>query len=251
MVNPNNAKTAVGYIRVSTANQAENGISLENQKKRIKDYCDYKGLTLLETIEDAGVSGGINKGRDGFISLLDRIEANNFDILILYSLERLSRDMLSLLVIEKFLAENDTELHTVEGQIDTSSPEGFLSFGMKAFLSEMERRQISHRTVKAMEHKKSQGMVIGTTPYGFKRDGNKLIEEKEEQKVISLANKLYSNGARLKDIVSALNEKGFKNRNGNEWAAAQVRNFINGYAGSFKKSKKKTTAILRTFLESI
>jgi hypothetical protein len=112
---------AIGYVRVSTQEQAKEGVSLDNQKDRIRNYCQYKAFNLLRIIEDAGISEGKNKGRPGFMELMEAIEANGIDIVVLYSLERLSRDMLTLLALEKYLNEKNTELHTVEGQIDTST----------------------------------------------------------------------------------------------------------------------------------
>ena len=54
---------AIGYIRVSTDEQAREGIALENQKARIAAYCEYRGFTLTGIIEDAGISGGKNRAR--------------------------------------------------------------------------------------------------------------------------------------------------------------------------------------------
>ena len=132
----------IGYIRVSTEKQATEGVSLENQREQIEKYCRYRNFDLVGIIEDAGVSGGVNKARTGFISLLDRIETGEVKAVILYSLERLSRDMLTLLALERLLDEYDIELHTVDGQIDTSTPDGFMGFAMRSFLGEMERRQV-------------------------------------------------------------------------------------------------------------
>ena len=47
---------AVGYIRVSTEDQAREGVSLDNQRAKIQAYCNLKDLDLIEIIEDAGVS---------------------------------------------------------------------------------------------------------------------------------------------------------------------------------------------------
>ena len=57
---------AIGYVRVSTEEQAREGVSLENQKDRIRNYCQYKGFSLAQIIEDAGISGGKNKARARF-----------------------------------------------------------------------------------------------------------------------------------------------------------------------------------------
>ena len=165
---------AIGYIRVSTDEQAREGISLDNQRAKIEAYCEYKGFTLTDIIEDAGISGGKNKARPGFIEVLNRIESGEVEALVLYSLERLSRDMLTLLALERLLDEHDVELHTVEGEANTSTPDGFVNFAMKAFLGEMERRQVKYRTKKAMEFKKAQGAVVGSVPYGYRRIENRL-----------------------------------------------------------------------------
>ena len=52
---------AIGYIRCSTSSQAEDGVSLDNQRDRIENYCRYKGFELAGIIEDAGISGGKNR----------------------------------------------------------------------------------------------------------------------------------------------------------------------------------------------
>jgi len=242
---------AIGYIRVSTEEQAQRGISLENQAERIRGYAEYRGIELVAEIEDAGVSGGINLAREGFIELLNRVEAGGIDVIVLYSLERLSRDMLTLLALERLLDEYDVELHTVEGQIDTSTPDGFMNFAMKAFLGEMERRQVKHRTKKAMEHKRSHGQVVGSVPYGFIREGKDLIPNLPEQAVVRTVNELYQGGRRLVDIVAHLNNQGIVTRDGKAWTPQQVKRLISGYRGSFKKSQTKIATATRTFIEAI
>jgi len=242
---------AIGYIRVSTDTQAKEGVSLDNQAERIRAYCQYKGFNLLEIIEDAGISGGINRGREGFITLLDRIEANGFDIIVLYSLERLSRDMLTLLTLERYLDDNDIELHTIEGAVDTSSPDGFMSFAMRAFFGEMEKRQIKYRTRKAMQHKKGKGEVVGAVPYGCQRHGKDLLPDFAEQTIIRVINEMYIAGRKLTDITRALNESGRLTRTGSPWTPEQVRRLISDYSGKFKKSRTKISTVARQFIVAI
>jgi DNA invertase Pin-like site-specific DNA recombinase len=122
---------------------------------------------------------------------------------------------------------------------------------MRAFFSEMERRQISHRTKKAMEFKKAEGKVIGNVPYGYQREGKNLIPNDSEQAVLEIANAMYAEGERLKDIVMAVNNSGMRNRNGSEWTASQIRNIIDNYQGKFCKSKTKTTSVIRRLIETI
>lgn len=242
---------AIGYVRVSTEEQAREGISLENQKDRIQNYCRYKGFELLQIIEDAGISGGKNKSRPGFMGLFDAIESQEINIVVLYSLERLSRDMLTLLVLERYLNEKNVELHTIEGQIDTSTPDGWLGFAMKAFLGEMERRQVKYRTKKAMEFKKQQGAIIGPIPYGYKKNGTGLILNEEEQEIIRLANKLYEKSFRLNKICKILQEKGITARRGRAFTPQQVKRLIDGYTNTYSKANGHTSKILRHFIRAI
>jgi len=242
---------AIGYIRVSTEDQAKEGISLDNQRKRIEDYCKYKGFELLEIIEDAGISGGKNKARPGFVKLLEKIESRDIDAIVLYSLERLSRDMLTLLTFERLVDEQDIQFHTVEGSIDTSTPDGWLNFAMKAFLGEMERRQTKYRTKKAMEFKRLHGAVVGSVPYGYQREGDKLIPDLNEQTVIKLVNTLYAQGGRLADICKTLAEKGIKTRSGKNFTPEQVKRIIGNYRGKFRKVNAHFAKGVKTFLLGI
>jgi len=241
----------ISYRRVSTDDQARNGVSLENQAERIRQYCDYRGINLVAEIEDAGISGGVNKAREGFIDLLNRVEQGGIDVIVLYSLERLSRDMLTLLALERLLDEHDVQLHTCEGQIDTSTPDGFMSFAMRAFLGEMERRQIKFRTKRAMQHKKAHGQIVGSVPYGHERQGNGLIPSLPEQAVMKTANGLYQAGKRLVDIVAHLNEGGTPTRNGKNWTPQQVKQIVEGYQNTYKKSQSKLSTATRAFIEAI
>jgi len=241
----------ISYRRVSTEDQVKNGISLENQAERIRQYCDYRGINLVVEIEDAGISGGVNKARGGFIDLLNHVEQGSIDVIVLYSLERLSRDMLTLLALERLLDEHDVELHTVEGQIDTSSPDGWMSFAMKAFLGEMERRQVKYRTKKAMQHKKAHGQIVGSVPYGYERQGNDLVPVLSEQAVIKTSNTMYQAGTKLVGIVERLNTQGTLTREGKPWTPTQVRRLIDSYSNAFKKAKTKLSTATRQFIEAI
>jgi len=50
-------RTALGYIRVSTDDQAERGLGLEAQRQRIRAYCEMKGLDLTAIFEELAVAG--------------------------------------------------------------------------------------------------------------------------------------------------------------------------------------------------
>jgi len=167
---------------------------------------------------------------------------------VLYSLETLSRDLFTLLALEKLFNEYDVELHTVEGQIDTSTPDGFLSFAMKAFLGEMERRQIKWRTKKA-QHKKARGEVVGSISYGYVRgQGGTVIPNLEEQKVIALAISLYRDNPNLSEVCRTLDRMGCLSRSGKPFRPEQIKRIIPDYAGQTRKLRTTKAASIRTCL---
>ena len=159
--------------------------------------------------------------------------------------------MLTFLALERFLDERDIELHTVEGQVDTSIPDGWLNFAMKAFLGEMERRQVKYRTKRAMEYKKSQGAIVGSVPYGYMRNGKGLMEDPKEQVVVRLVNELYKTSPRLVDICKTLRERNIRARNGRDFTPQQVKRLISGYHKSYAKTSGTLGRHIRRFIEAV
>jgi site-specific DNA recombinase len=160
--------------------------------------------------------------------------------------------MLTLLALERLLDEYDVELHTVEGQISTSTPDGFMGFAMRAFMGEMERRTVKHRTKKAMSYKKNQGDVVGSIPYGYRRIGDRLEPEAIEAETISIAQGLYLKGKGLSYIVKELSEKGIKTRAGKTFTAQQVKRILPGYVNAYAtKTQSKLSQEIRNFVTAI
>ena len=240
---------AIGYIRVSTEGQASEGVSLEAQTDKIRRYCEYSGLELVGVVEDAGISGGKNRGRAGFVELLERVEAGEISALVVYRLDRLSRDMLTLLAFERYLNENGVALHTVEGRIDTGTPEGWTSYAINAFSSETERRNAAARTRSAMAFKRSRGEVVGAIPYGFRREGAILEPVEAEQAVIRKAARLYARGKTLADICRAFDRQGIRTRTGRKFASQQVKNLLPEYRQKWSKANTASQEIKRFLLE--
>lgn len=238
------------YARYSTHKQ-DAGVSIENQISRCKEYAKFKSFGIVDIIQDLAISGGVNRTRPGFMELLARVERAECDLILTYDLTRLSREMLSLLALERFLNEYDCLLYTVEGQVDTSSVEGFMSFAMRALYGEIERRVVKHRTKSAMQHLKRNGKVYNHAPYGWKREGDHLVEVPQEQSVIQLVNGSYSQGLRLADIQRMLDKKGIKTRVGANWQPQQVKNLIDNYRDTKKQRTTEIGIATKAFIQAI
>ena len=241
----------LGYIRCSTSMQAENGVSLEHQAAQVGAYCKFRGFNLVEVIEDRGVSGGKTASREGFVALLDAVETRDVDALVIYDLSRLSRDMLVLLAFERLLDECGIELHTVEGQVDTSTPDGWLSFAMKSFLGEVERRQVKHRTKQAMAHLKRQSAVVGSIPFGFRREGDALVPDEAEQTVVAIVNSLYAGGKNLSEICRSLEAQGHLSRTGKPFVVQQVKRLLPDYRETFKRKRTEMGNTIQQFIRKV
>jgi DNA invertase Pin-like site-specific DNA recombinase len=240
---------AIGYIRVSTEKQAEKGVSLDHQREEIKRYCSYKDMHLIEVLEDAGISGGKNRERGAFVELIDILERREVGALVVYSLERISRDMLTLLAFERLLNEYSIELHTVEGQIETATADGYMGFAMKAFFGELERRQVQQRTRRAMAHKKAKGEVVGSVPYGFRREGPLLLKDDAEQHIINLVNVWHSSlGWSLTKIADELRDRGIHTRSGNAFDTTQVRRLLDSYQVKFRRKVTAFGSAIKDFI---
>ena len=213
--------TAIGYIRVSTEGQATDGVSLDAQRAKIEAWCSLNDYDLGAVHVDAGISGK-NCNRPGLQAALSA--CGKGDALVVYSLSRLSRSIRDTMDISDKLAKVGADLVSLSEKIDTTSASGKMVFRLLAVMNEFERDQISERTKSALQHKKSKSERVGTINFGFKLsdDGVTLIEDFEEQKVISAILSMRDAGLSLRKIVVELERKGFLSRSGQPFQLKQV-----------------------------
>lgn len=216
---------AIAYIRVSTEEQATDGVSLEAQKAKIAAWCDLNGYTLGEVFMDAGISG-TKADRPGLTAALAAVGKG--DALVVYSLSRLSRSTRHMLELSDRLEKTGADLVSISEKIDTTSAAGRMVFRMLAVLNEFERDQLAERTSAAMQHKKAKGERVGAIPYGkaLADDGVALADVPAEQAVIAEARQLHAAGLSLRKIASMLATKGFMARNGKAFAATQIQRMV-------------------------
>ena len=219
---------AVGYIRVSTAGQADEGISLEAQQAKIEAWCLVNGCELSECFVDAGISG---KRADNRPELQKALTAATKDgaVLVVYSLSRLARSTKDTISIGERLEKSGADLVSLTEKIDTTTAAGKMVFRMLAVMAEFERDLVSERTTAALSHMKQQGKRTGNVPYGFDldSDGETLVSNAEEQANIDLINSLKAKGYSLRAIASELSTTGIKTKKGNTaWTHTAVSRIV-------------------------
>ena len=213
---------AVGYIRVSTDEQALHGISLEAQRAQVEGYAIARQLELVGIIEDAGKSAK-NMQRPGLQKILGMARGKEVDAVITVKLDRMFRNTIDALTTANEFQQRGVALHFINENLDTKSPAGELFFTLIAGFAQMERRLTSERTRTALARKKAKGERYGMVPYGYScSETGKLIKNAEEQRVLSKIMTMRQHGQSYERIAATLNESGLNLRNGKPWNRVRV-----------------------------
>jgi site-specific DNA recombinase len=137
--------TTIGYIRVSTDEQVREGVSLENQEEKIRDYCKLKDFEIIEIIQDAGISAK-NLRRPGAQRVIGMAQEKIIDAVVVYKLDRMFRSTVDALETTKQFDKWNVSFHSIKEALDTKSAMGKFFFTLTAALAEMEREIIGERT---------------------------------------------------------------------------------------------------------
>ncbi|MCK4485616.1 MAG: recombinase family protein [Desulfobacterales bacterium] len=228
---------AIGYIRVSTEDQAKEGVSLDNQEAKIRTYADLKDLELVEIVEDAGISAK-NLKRPGAQKVLKMARRKEVAAVIVYKLDRMFRSTIDALETTKMFDRWGVAFHSINETLDTQSAMGRFFFTLTAALAEMERGIIGERTKAALKHKRLNGKKTGgDVPFGYYLDvdGQTLMEDRKEQEVISLIKELRHEACSLKAICQELKHRGLPTKTGKEnWHPQSVSRILKRHDSSKK-----------------
>lgn len=218
-------KTAIGYIRVSTEQQAEEGVSLDAQKEKIVSWCKANDYELINVYMDAGISG---KNMDKRAGLQEALKDTKKDMaLVVYSLSRLARSTKDTLSIADSLNSRGADLVSLTERIDTTGAMGKMMFTLISAFNQLERDITSERTTMALRHKKAKGEIYSTVPFGYKEIEKRLVVVDKEAKAVAEVLKQRKEGKTLVEIATWLNSNGITGKKGGKWYASTVRYLIN------------------------
>tara|TARA_B110000503_G_C7060373_1_gene376384 strand:- start:389 stop:988 length:600 start_codon:yes stop_codon:yes gene_type:complete len=147
------------YTRISTSDK---GQTTENQLRELKKVAELKGLTIVDTYTDEGISG--SKGREirtGFDNLIKGAVRKDFDTILVWSVDRLGRSLQDLVSFLNEIHSVGCDLYIHQSGVDTSTPSGKMMFQMIGIFSEFELSMIRERVVSGQQRAKSQGKHIG------------------------------------------------------------------------------------------
>ena len=207
---PAKATRVVGYIRVSTDEQAKEGVSLAAQRAKLEAYAVAHEIVLVAIVEDAGVSAK-SLDRPGLASALGMLERGEADGLLVAKLDRLTRSVKDLgTLLETHFGAGQCELLSVADSIDTRTAGGRLVLNVLASVSQWEREAIGERTRDALAELKRQGVRLGRAPLA-------------DEKTIARIRELRASGLALRDIAATMTAEGFATARGGAWGAETVR----------------------------
>ena len=221
------SKKAALYIRVSTSEQAESGVSLDAQMDRLIAYCRMAGLEVVEVIREEGISGTKPlANRPGGSKLLDLIKTKKVQHVVALKLDRLFRNASDALHTTEAWDKQGISVHFVDmggTAVDTSSAMGRMMLTMLAGFAQFESDLCAERTKSALKHKKAKREVYSPVPLGFVQVGKQLVADASEQAIVATIQALRAAGKSLRAIASELTQRGMKTKKGGNWYASTIK----------------------------
>lgn len=217
-------KTAIGYVRVSTEMQAQEGLSLEAQKAAIVHFCAARGFKLSHIFTD--VVSGAKSQRPGLALALGALE-KGADVLVVLKLDRLSRSLSHFCSLyERYFKNDERELISVREDFNTSSSLVRFLLNFLMSLAQLEREIIGERTREAIQHIRSLGYHFGRIPFGFDAVPVQahpryrvLVKDPAEQAVLTQIQQWTQDGATGQEMADRLNKEEAPPPAGDHWTA--------------------------------
>jgi DNA invertase Pin-like site-specific DNA recombinase len=205
----------IGYLRVSTEEQASSGLGLEAQRVRIKAEAEHRGWTVRWLV-DEGYSAK-NLQRPAMTEALSVLASHEADALVVAKLDRLSRSVVDFSNTLATAKKQKWAVVLLDLGVDTSTPNGKLVAGLMAQIAEWERDIIAQRTKDALAAAKARGQRLGRP----RQTSDEVVAQVVAQ---------HDDGLSLRSIARALTDSSVPTTRGAaEWRASSVRRILNGH----------------------
>ncbi|MGN1201181.1 MAG: recombinase family protein [Candidatus Caccovivens sp.] len=198
-------KKAVVYARYSCDNQTEQ--SIEGQLRVCEEYAKNNDILILNTYIDRAMTG-TNDLRPDFQRMLKDSKNKQWDYVLVYKLDRFSRNKYESVLHKKTLKENGVKvISAMENIPDT--PEGIILESLLEGMNQYYSAELAQKVKRGMHETRLKGYFQGgTLLYGYKLDGRKIVVDEEQAEIVRYIYKQYSLGIFVKTIIKTLTEKG-------------------------------------------
>ena len=191
----------VAYCRVSTEEQAAEGYSINGQAEKLRAYADLHDLGTVTVIDDPGLSGK-NMKRPGLQRLLAMVEAGHVDNVLLWRLDRLSRDLGDLIALVKTFETNGVALHSFTEQLDLTSPTGRMFFHILGSFAQYYRETLAENVTMGTDRARAEGRWTNRPPRGYEFL-NGLLTPNADAATVRRIFKMRADGASYNTIEAA------------------------------------------------
>jgi len=238
--------TAVAYLRVSTDGQAqEDRFGLQVQREDIEKYAKQNNINIIKYYIESGVSGS-KLDRPELNELLKDSDNKNFKAVIVAKLDRVARDLMAQLFIEKELLKNEVEIISVAEPMRATDPTGQLFRHIIGAFAQFERARINERMTSGRRQKAKKGKYSGGRPaLGYIADKNSksLVIDNNKADIIRLAIDLRAKKLSYEAIASKLNSLGHTTALNKQFTKMQVKRICDRkelYQGNYSYSGIQT-----------
>lgn len=245
------------YVRVSSSAQAgEDRYSLPTQEEACRAYCEERGFVVVQVYREIA-SASHYRWREQLSALRAAARDGAFDVVVVHTLDRLSRDQVHLAILIEEFREAGVELHCVLEPVENSAVGRFLALS-RAFAAELERERLVERTQRGRRARAERGKpIIGPKPpYGVRwdEDAGRFVEDPHEADVVRFIFRRAAEGASLYQIAAELTERGIPTPMGKAiWKTSTVRYLLRderytgkAYAYLYKTERRANGKYYRT-----
>jgi len=216
------------YCRVSTEGQEQDGTSLQTQLEACLKYCQRKGYEVACKFSEAW--SGLSLERPRLAELREVVRSETIDSLVVYSLDRFSRDPVHGVILMQELEKHGVLLEAASESVDNSES-GKLVFYIKGYAAKLDaerRRDATGRGKQAMlkSGKLPQGTGIGIYGYKWDKESKKRIPLEHESKVVQRMFKMVADGDTCFKVARTLNEASVASKSGKKWDGQTVSRMV-------------------------
>ena len=235
---------AIGYIRVSTEQQAQDDkYGIEVQRKEILSYADEHGYAIVKWVTDE-VSGA-KDDRPGLNEILygDDVRNPPIEAVIVFKNDRLARDTKLYFYYLYTLEKKNIKLLSTREEFAEGNDFANIYRALLQFVAEQERKNIALRTGRGRSMKAScGGYAGGRSPYGYKVEHGRLVINESERPVVEFIFRELNKGTAKTRIADMINESGYRSRSGGWFRDSTIYGIISNepfYHGFYKYGKMK------------
>ncbi|NCA68170.1 MAG: recombinase family protein, partial [Clostridia bacterium] len=225
-------KKAVIYARYSSDTQTEQ--SIEGQLRVCQEYAKAHDIVILDTYIDRAMTG-TNDNRAAFQQMIKDSAKKEWDFVLVYKLDRFSRDKYATAINKKALKDNGVRLVSATEHIP-NTPEGIILESMIEGYAEYYSAELSQKVKRGMNETRRKGNFTGGhLIYGYKIENRKVVIDEESAETVRFIYEQYAIGVYVKDIIKALTEKGIYS-NAKPFARNSIYNILKNekYSGIYR-----------------